>query len=118
MNNENWVYIYEMNTIVSSPERLAIYFETSLKSVYDALDGKNHGECRGFHICWDRSRMPRLYKPVHIIEKNITFPSVRHMAYFYHTKEDDIRHAIKTNSEWSGWHVAYSDAIPEPDFIE
>lgn len=117
--NNTEVYVYELNEIHRSPESIAVYLETNLDEVLRALKHpRNHGVCRGYHICWNDSRNVKSYKPVRIIEKDLVFPSVTHMAYYYGCKDQDIYDALhKDNGFWDGWHVEHVDTVPEPTYI-
>lgn len=105
------VYIYELDEVHPSPQELAAYFEVSPDYILDCLDKSTSTHaalCRGFHICWDARRRPSLYKPVRIVEKDLVFPSVRHMSYFYRTDIREIYHALqRPDGFWDGWHIEY-----------
>ena len=116
MPDDRRVYIYEKNQIHESPEALARYLQVDISDVMHALNHpKNAGVCNGFHICWEARRRPGLYHPVRIIEKDMIFPSIRHMAYFYNCNPDAIRDALyRHDGFWYGWHLEFVDKVPEP----
>lgn len=105
------VYIYELDEVHPSPKELARYFEVSLDYVLECLQQSlktNAAICRGFHICWNARRRPHTYKPVRIVEKDLVFPSVRHMSFFYRTDPQEIYHALsRPDGFWDGWHLEY-----------
>lgn len=113
------VYIYELNEIHASPQKVATYLETDVDQVLHALrHPRNHGTCRGFHICWNDARNVKSYKPVRIIEKNLVFPSVTHMAYYYGCKDQEIYDALKrSDGFWDGWHLERVNEVPEPTYV-
>ena len=114
------VYIYELNEIHPSPERVAVFLETSVDDVLKALaHPRNHGVCRGMHICWNDARNIKAYKPVRVIEKDLIFPSVTHMAFYYGFKDQEIYDALKQpDGFWYGWHLEHVDTVPEPTYVE
>ncbi len=115
MTNQE-VYIYERNEIFDSPESVSKFLRVEIGDVMIALRSKN-GYIAGLHICWNRNRRTKLYKPICIIEKDQVFPSIRHMSYFYNINQDEIRNALLHNHGFfHGWHLEFVDHIPEPTY--